>query len=69
MPYYGYPSYWYWAGSTVQGDILRGMGAYEIGAGVYNQATANAQAINAQTAMRIFLLEEEYIRQQDLRYH
>jgi hypothetical protein len=67
-PYYGYPGYWYWAGSTVQGDILRGIGAYEIGAGVYNQATANAQAIDAQTAMRIFLLEEEYIRQQDLRY-
>jgi hypothetical protein len=66
--YYGYPNYWYWAGSTVQGDILRGMGAYGIGAGVYNHETAIGEAINAQTAARIFLLEEEYIRQQDLRY-
>jgi hypothetical protein len=39
-------------GSTVQGSIARGMGAYAAGAGYYNQQTAVARSINADTVMR-----------------
>ena len=37
---------------TVQGSIARGMGAYAAGAGYYNQQTAVAKSINADTVMR-----------------
>jgi hypothetical protein len=37
---------------TVQGDMARGMGAYAAGAGAYNQQTAVANSINANTAMQ-----------------
>jgi hypothetical protein len=39
-------------GGTVQGDYARGMGAFEAGAGAYNQQTAVARSINADTTMR-----------------
>lgn len=38
-------------GSTPQGDFARGMGAFAAGAGYYNQSTAVATSINANTAM------------------
>lgn len=38
-------------GATPQGDYARGMGAFAAGAGYYNEATAEATAINANTAM------------------
>jgi hypothetical protein len=41
-----------WGGSTVQGDIARGLGYYNIGAGIYNRDTAVANSINADTIMR-----------------
>lgn len=37
-------------GSTVEGDIARGWGYYNLGTGIYNHETAIAAAINAQTA-------------------
>jgi hypothetical protein len=39
-------------GGTVQGSVARGMGAYAAGAGYYNQSTAVANSINADTVMR-----------------
>jgi hypothetical protein len=41
-----------WGGQTAQGDIARGLGAYAAGAGYYNQQTAVANSINADTVMR-----------------
>ncbi|WZO99940.1 hypothetical protein EP7_001558 [Isosphaeraceae bacterium EP7] len=42
-----------WGGaSTAQGDYARGMGMFAEGAGIYNQQTAVANSINADTAMR-----------------
>ncbi len=41
------------AGSTPQGDYLRGVGIASFGMGVYNHQTAIATSINADTAMRI----------------
>jgi hypothetical protein len=69
----GYGAYGWggWGGGTgtVQGDIARGLGAMAAGAGVYNQQTAVANAINAQTAMQfnqyMFLSQMETNR----RYH
>src|SRR4051812_18427914 len=52
---YGYGNYGWggWGGgSTVQGNIARGMGGYAAGAGDYNQETAVARSINADTVMR-----------------
>ena len=52
---YGYGNYGWggWGGGgTVQGSIARGMGAYAAGAGYYNQSTAVARSINADTVMR-----------------
>ncbi|MDR3632289.1 MAG: hypothetical protein P4L84_00555 [Isosphaeraceae bacterium] len=52
----GYGGYGWngWGGGTgtVQGDVARGLGAFAAGAGVYNEATANANAINTDTAIR-----------------
>jgi hypothetical protein len=58
--YYYPPGYgaWGWngwgggGGSTVQGNVAQGLGAFAAGAGVYNQETAVARSINADTAMR-----------------
>ncbi len=49
---------WGWGGwgggaSTLQGDEARGMGAYAVGAGVYNKQTAEARSINSQTYMQM----------------
>jgi hypothetical protein len=41
-----------WGASTVHGDEARGMGVFAAGLGQYNLATARADAINADTAMR-----------------
>ncbi len=50
----GYGGYGWggWGGQTAQGDIARGLGAYAMGAGYYNQQTAVANSINADTIMR-----------------
>src|SRR3954451_21064873 len=40
---------WGGGGGTVQGSIARGLGYYAMGAGVYNEDTAVANSINAQT--------------------
>ena len=40
-------------GSTPQGDYLRGVGAAAFGMGVYNQQTAIANSINAETGIRL----------------
>jgi hypothetical protein len=54
----GYPAnLWLWPGSTIEGDIDRGMGIYLMGAGVYNYDSAWANAINWETARR----EIEYL--------
>lgn len=42
------------AGSTVQGDILRGEGAYLRGMGYYELNNARANAVNAATAKKIY---------------
>src|SRR6516225_735934 len=40
-------------GSTIEGDLLRGWGIAAFGAGFYNANTALAQAIQAETWMRL----------------
>jgi len=49
----GYGGYG-WGGwtNTVQGNVARGLGAYNVGAGVYNEDTAIANSVNTDTAMR-----------------
>jgi len=47
---YGY-GYGGWS-STVQGDIARGLGEWAIGAGTYNELTAEANSIDANTLIR-----------------
>jgi len=49
---YGWGGYGGWS-STLQGDVARGLGAYNVGAGVYNRDTAIARSINADTYMRL----------------
>jgi hypothetical protein len=53
---HGYGGYGWggWGGGaqTPQGNMARGMGAYAAGAGYYNEQTAVARSINADTAMR-----------------
>lgn len=53
-------------GSTVEGDILRGGGLLAAGLGRYNLALAQAQAINADTSMRVneYLYESRMIMRQ-----
>jgi hypothetical protein len=43
---------WGGTGSTVQGSIAAGMGNFAAGAGSYNEQTAQARSVNAQTAMQ-----------------
>lgn len=52
--YGGYGGYGWggWGGETPQGSIARGLGFYNIGAGIYNKETAIADSINADTVMR-----------------
>lgn len=49
----GYGDYGWggWSG-TVGGDIARGLGSFDVGAGVYNLDTAQAASINTDTVMR-----------------
>ncbi len=53
----GYGSYgwggWGGAGSTVAGSTAYGMGNFAAGAGAYNEQTAQARSINADTAMQV----------------
>ena len=49
---YGWGGYGGWS-SSLQGDVARGMGYYNIGAGIYNRQTAVARSINADTYMRL----------------
>ncbi|MDG3007760.1 hypothetical protein [Paludisphaera mucosa] len=50
----GYGGWGGWGGgSTVGGDAARGMGVYAAGAGAYNEQTAEARSINANTAMQV----------------
>src|SRR4051794_25858537 len=53
----GYGGYWGagyggGGGQTVQGSVAQGMGMYAMGAGQYNVQTAQARAINTNTAMQ-----------------
>src|SRR4051794_14494121 len=50
--YGGYGWSGWGGGATPQGNIARGIGAYDIGAGVYNEDTAIANSINANTVER-----------------
>jgi hypothetical protein len=68
---YGFPVGRYgWGGwsSTVQGDMARGLGALAAGAGQYNQQTAVANSINADTVMRynqyMYLAQQESNRRE-----
>ena len=49
--YGGYGWRGWGGGATPQGDMARGMGVFATGAGYYNEATAEARSINANTAM------------------
>jgi len=50
----GYGGYGWggWGTGTAEGNIARGLGAYNVGAGVYNQDTAVANSINTDTVMK-----------------
>jgi hypothetical protein len=44
---------WYGGpGSTIEGDLARGLGQFALGAGFYNEFTARAEAIHAETLWR-----------------
>ena len=65
---YGYGGYgWGGWGGTLQGDIARGLGYFNMGAGVYNQQTAIARSINTDTAIRwnqyVYLSQQEATRE------
>jgi hypothetical protein len=73
---YGYYPYGYgrfgwggWGGwgGTAQGDIARGLGYFNMGAGIYNHQTAIAAAINTDTLMRwnqyVYLSQKEATRE------
>jgi hypothetical protein len=51
-----------WGAQTPQGAALQGAGQYAMGAGAYNLSTAQANSINADTAMRW----NEYVYQSNL---
>jgi hypothetical protein len=53
---------WGGGGATVGGDQARGLGVFAAGAGQYNEQTAVARSINAQTAMQW----NEYIYQSNM---
>jgi len=72
--YPGYGGYGWggWSGgATTQGNIAQGLGMYNIGAGVYNLDSAQANSINADTIMRwneyMFLAQQEANRREYLR--
>jgi hypothetical protein len=50
---YGYGGYgWGGWGATAQGDIVRGLAYFNMGAGIYNRETAIARSIDTDTATR-----------------
>jgi hypothetical protein len=49
---YGWGGYGGWS-SSLQGDVARGLGVYNVGAGIYNRDTAIARSINADTYIRL----------------
>lgn len=49
---WGWDAWGHMGGSTVGGDIARGLGSFMAGAGVYEQQNAIATSINADTIMR-----------------
>ena len=49
----GYAGWNGWGASTVGGDAARGMGVFAAGAGSYNEQTAEARSMNANTAMQM----------------
>jgi len=64
---FGYGGYgWGGWGGTAQGDIARGLGYFNMGAGIYNRETAVARSINTDTAMRwnqyVYLSQREATR-------
>jgi hypothetical protein len=57
------------AGSTVQGSEMQGMGLLAAGAGQYNVQTAQANAINANTAMQFNQYMYEASKESNRNYH
>src|SRR4051812_29494536 len=49
---YGWGGWGGGGGQTVQGNVARGLGAYAAGAGAYNEQTAVARSINADTVTK-----------------
>ncbi len=51
---YGYGGYGWgrWGGSTPGSSMVRGLGMFGMGAGMYNERTAMARSMNASTSMR-----------------
>src|SRR5271157_445261 len=65
---YGYGGYgWGGWGGTAQGDIARGLGYFNMGAGIYNRETAIARSINIDTVIRwnqyVYLSQQEATRE------
>ncbi len=67
---YGYPGgfggWGGWGAQTAGGDMARGMGMFAMGVGQYNEQTAIARSVNADTAMRMneYLYESQQVRNQ-----
>lgn len=55
-----------WGATTVGGDTARGAGAFAAGAGYYNESTAQARSINADTTMRVneYMWESQQVANQ-----
>jgi hypothetical protein len=65
---WGYGGYgWGGWGGTAQGDVARGLGYFNMGAGIYNRETAIARSINTDTAIRwneyVYLSQREGTRE------
>jgi hypothetical protein len=65
---YGYGGYgWGGWGATAQGDIARGLGYFNLGAGIYNEQTAVARSIDTDTEIRwnqyVYLSQREATRE------
>ena len=60
-----------WGGTTAAGSSARGMGVFAAGAGSYNEQTAEARSINANTAMQMdqFVYQNQQRRNQQYYAH
>src|SRR5262245_62118100 len=72
-PWYAYPPaypppLWLWPGSTIEGDVDRGMGVYLMGAGVYHYETAVAAWFHSERIRREDLILELDQRIRSRRY-